>query len=186
MNREFLGRMMWEAHYILKSGTNASYIWAPFAQVDRIADAKARKEATAELIAKNRREGWKMLLPFRLYFIQEDAAPVAFTGRGTRKKVAQLKAHFTTCEESPYKIAKPYKVCTSVWEVPGTKCFFYGTIGINLVEGTKPIDNGDLVIFHTAGWKDVGIYIFKGLAKPNEVASLQEVVAFVESIAIRG
>ena len=61
-----------------------------------------------------------------------------------------------------------------------------GTLGINLQEGAKPTDNGDLVIFYTAGWREVDIYIFKGLAKPNEIANLQEAVAFVEAIVAKG
>ncbi len=186
MNKEFLSRIMWEAHYILKPGTTTTFTWAPYAKIDAIEDGKAKKAATAALIDKNRSEGRQMLLPFRLCFINKDAAPVAYTGRGTKSKVAQMKSQFTIPEESPYKLVKPYKVCTSIWEVPGTKCFFYGTLGINLTEGAKPTDNGDLVIFYTAGWQEVQIFIFKGLAKPNEVANLQDAVAFVESIITKG
>ena len=177
---------MWEAHYVLKPGTTTTFTWAPFAQIDAIEDREAKKAATTELIARNRREGRQLLLPFRICFIQEDAAPVANTGRGTRKKVAQMKSHFTRCEESPYKIAKPFKACTSVWQVEGTRCFYWGTLGINMQEGSKATDNGDLIIFYTAGWKEVDIFIFKGLAKPNEIANLHEAVAFVEGIAARG
>lgn len=185
MNKEFLRRIMWEAHYILKPGTTSTFTWAPFAPVDAL-EGEEKKAATAALIERNRWEGYQMLLPFRICFIQEDAAPVANTGRGTRKKVAQMKSHFTRGEESPYKIAKPFKACTSIWQVEGTRCFFYGTLGINLQEGAKPTDNGDLVIFYTAGWREVDIYIFKGLAKPNEIANLQEAVAFVEAIVAKG
>ena len=186
MNKEFLRRIMWEAHYILKPGTTSTYLWAPFAPVDALEDREAKKAATAALIARNRSQGYQMLLPFRICFIQEDAAPVANTGRGARKKVGQMKSHFTRCEESPYKIASPFKACTSIWQVEGTRCFFWGTLGINMLEGGKATDNGDLIIFYTAGWKEVDIYIFKGLAKPNEIANLQEAVAFVEAIAVRG
>lgn len=186
MNKEFLTRIIWEAHYFLKQGTTTTFVYAPFASIDAIEDNKTRKAETEALIYRNRCEGRQMLLPFRVCFIKDDAAPVAYTGRGTRSKVAQMKAHFTQCEESPYKLAKPYRVCTSVWQVPGTKCLFYGTLGINLKENAKPTDNGDLVIFYTAGWKEVQIFIFKGLAKPNEVANLQEAVAFLESRITRG
>ena len=57
---------------------------------------------------------------------------------------------------------------------------YYGTIGIILGENQKPKDNGDLVIFRTCDWKEVDIYIFRGLANPNEIANLQEAVAFIE------
>ena len=177
---------MWEAHYILKLGTSTTYLWAPFAEIDALGDRKAKAEATAGLIEWNRREGHTMLLPFRICFVQEDAAPVANTGRGRKAKVAQLKAQFTKTEESPNKIAQPFKVCTSIWQVEGTKCFFYGTLGIVKAVGAKPTDNGDLVIFYTADWKDVDIFIFRGLAKPNEVANLQDLVAFVEDRIVRG
>lgn len=186
MNQEFLRRMMWEAHYILKPGTSTSYIWASYAAIEALNDRKAKAEATAALIEKNRSEGFQMLLPFRICFIQEDAAPVAKTGRGAKAKVAQLKASFTRCEESPYKIAKPFKVCTSIWQVEGTKCFFYGTLGVTQAEGESPLDNGDLLILYTAGWKDVDIFLFRGLAKPNEVANLQDVISYVEGLITRG
>ena len=185
MNKEFLEKIMWKGVYILKPGTTSTFTWAPFALVDAL-EREEKKAATTALIERNRREGRQMLLPFRICFIHEDAAPVANTGRGAKKKVGQMKSHFTRVEESPYKIAKPFKACTSVWQVEGSRCFFYGTLGINLQEGVKPTDNGDLVIFYTAGWKEVEIYIFKGLAKPNEIANLQEVVAYVESIATKG
>lgn len=186
MHREFLKKVVWEAHYCLKEGTSTSFLYAPFSPIEALEDRKAKADATAALVRQIRESGRQMLLPFRICFVQADAAPVACTGRGARAKVGQLKATFTRGEESPYKIAKPYKVCTSIWQVPGSKCFFYGTLGITTKEGQRPSDNGDLVIFHTAGWKEVEVYIFKGLAKPNEIASLQDAVAYLESIAAIG
>lgn len=186
MYKEFLRRMMWEAHYIQKPGTSTSFLWAPFATAEALEDRKAKAEAVAELIQRNRCEGFQMLLPFRISFTDPSAAKVANTGRGTRKIEKLLKASFTRCEESPYKIAKPYKVSTSIWQVEGTKCFFFGTLGITMAEGTSPTDNGDLMIVYTSDWKEVDIFLFKGLAKPNDVANLQEVLAFVEEIVIRG
>ena len=186
MHREFLKKVVWEAHYCLKEGTSTSFLYAPFLPIEALEDRKAKADATAALVRQIRESGRQMLLPFRICFVQADAAPVACTGRGARAKVGQLKATFTRGEESPYKIAKPYKVCTSIWQVPGSKCFFYGTLGITTKEGQRPSDNGDLVIFHTAGWKEVEVYIFKGLAKPNEIASLQDAVAYLESIAAIG
>ena len=186
MNREFLKKVVWEAHYCLKEGTSTSFIYAPYLPIEALEDRRAKADATASLIRQNRESGKAMLLPFRISFVKEDAAPVANTGRGTRAKVAQMKAKFTRCEESPYKIAAPFKVCTSIWQIPGTKCYFYGTLGITFKEGVHPSDNGDLVIFHTAGWKEVEVYIFKGLAKPNEIASLQEAVEYLEGIAAIG
>lgn len=83
-------------------------------------------------------------------------------------------------------MAKPYKVCTSIWQVEGRKCFFYGTIGINFEENQPPTDNGDLVIFFTPNWKDVDVFIFKGLVNPNKIENLQEAVGFVEEIVHLG
>ena len=186
MNKEFLAKVLWEARYLLKEGTSTSFIYAPYLPIEALEDRKAKAAATASLIRENKASGREMLLPFRICFVKADAAPVANTGRGARAKVAQMKAAFTSPEESPYKIAKPFKVCTSIWQVEGTKCFFYGTLGITPKEGAKPSDNGDLVIFHTAGWKEVEVYIFKGLAKPNEIACLQEAVVFLEGRIMLG
>lgn len=179
MNREFLKKVMWEAHYCLKPGTNASFLYSPYLPIELLPDKKQRAVATAQMIAQNRKEGWEMLLPFRICFI-EDIAPVANSGRGAKRKVKQLKANFTKPEISPYKIAKPFKVCTSVWQVEGRKCFFYGTIGITQAENQKPKDNGDLVLFYTSDWKEVDVFIFKGLVQPNDIANLQEAVQYVE------
>lgn len=181
MNREFLKKVMWEAHYCQKPGTNATFLFSPYLPIEQLPDRRQRAEATAQMIAQNQREGWEMLLPFRICFITgEDTAPVANSGRGARKKVAQLKASFTKPEISPYKVAYPFKVCTSVWQVEGRKCFFYGTIGITQAENQKPKDNGDLVLFYTSDWKEVDVFIFKGLVKPNDIANLQEAVQYVE------
>ena len=186
MNKEFIRRMMWTAHYSLKPGTSATYLFSEYAGIDAITDGKEKAAATIELLARNRSEGREMLLPFRIYFIQDDAAPVCHSGRGAREKFAQMKGAFTKREESPYKIAAPFKVCTSVWQIKGSRCLFYGTLGVTPGEGKKPIDNGDLIVFFTPDWREVDIYIFKGLGKPNEVANLQEAVDFVEGIVIRG
>lgn len=186
MNREFLSRVVWEAHYLLKAGTSTSFIYAPYLPIEALEDRKSKADATATFIRDIKAAGGAMLLPFRICFIKEDAAPVASTGRGARAKVAQLKAKFTRWEESPYKIAAPFKVCTSVWQIPGTKCYFYGTLGITQKENAYPKDNGDLVIFRTASWREVEVFIFKGLAKPNENASLADALAYVEGHTIKG
>lgn len=186
MNRDFLRRMMWEAHYILKPGTTTSFVWDRFANIDTLEDRKEKAAATTALIEDNRREGREMLLPMRVCFTDPSIAPVAYSGRGTRSKIKQMKSYFTKIEESPYKIAKPYRVCTSVWQIDGTRCFFYGTLGITPAENLKPTDNGDLIVFYTTDWKEVQVFIFKGLAKPNEEANLQQVQEYVESIVIKG
>lgn len=186
MNREFLKKMMWEAHYILKPGTTTSFVLDRFAKIDTLEDRKEKAAATSALIEDNRKEGREMLLPLRVCFTDPSIAPVAYSGRGTRAKVKQMKSYFTKGEESPYKIAKPFRVCTSVWQIPGTRCFYYGTLGITPAKDQKPIDNGDLIVFYTSDWRDVQVFIFKGLAKPNEEANLDQVQAFVENYVIKG
>lgn len=187
INQEFLKKQMWQAHYSLKEGTNASYIFQPYLSIEAIQDSKQRKVATAQMVSRMQDKGQEMLLPFRICFIYgEDSAPVNRTGRGKKKKVAQMKASFTIPEQSPYKLAKPYRVCTSIWQVEGHKCFYFGTIGINLAENQKPKDNGDLVIFYTPDWKEIDVFIFKGLVKPNDIANLQEAVRFVEANVVLG
>lgn len=182
MNRELLERVMWEAHYSLKEGTEASYVHSSFSEIDKIKGRKEKAERTANLVAFNQQLGVEMLLPFKISFIKGDIAPVSGTGRGALKKVAQLKATFTRPEVSPYKIAKPFKVCTSIWRVPNYQCFYYGTIGLVKAEGQPPKDNGDLVVFFTSDWQEVGVYIFKGLANPNDCADLQGVVSYLDGV----
>ena len=180
MNKDFLKKVVWEANYFLKAGTSTSFIYSSYLPIELLEERKSKVAATADLIRKINESGSPMLLPFRISFVKADAAPVANTGRGTRAKVAQLKAHITKPEASPYKIAPPFKVCTSIWQIPGTKCSFYGTLGITLKEGMPPSDNGDLVIFRTADWKDVEVFIFKGLGKPNDDACLEDALQYVE------
>lgn len=181
MNRELLQKISWNARYILKQGTNSSYVYQPYLGIDALSDKKQKLNATAQMIARMQQDGRVMLLPFRVYFIAGDeAAPVGRSGRGKREKVAQMKAKFTLVEESPYKLASPYKVCTSIWQVEGRKCVFYGTIGITQAANQTPKDNGDLVVFYTPNWKEVDVFIFKGLVRPNDIANLQEAVRYVE------
>lgn len=185
MNNEFLKKVLWKAHYSLKEGSSASFLYAPYAKIDSIQDKRQKKDSTILFLEYMEETGQELLLPLRLYFIAgDDLAPVCKCGRGARKKVRQMKGQFTAIESSPYKIAKPYKTCTSVWQVEGRKLFFYGTIGITQAEKQKPLDNGDLVLFFTADWKEVDIFIFRGLAKPNEIANLQEAVQFVEKVVL--
>ncbi|MBQ9184409.1 MAG: hypothetical protein IJ151_00875 [Bacteroidales bacterium] len=186
MNKEFLNKVAWRAHYRLKEGTSTSFVYAPYLRIESITDKKGKAAATARLINEMKAAGRVMLLPFRICFVKADAAPVANSGRGARTKVAQMKAKFTKGEDSPYKIAAPFKVCTSIWRVSETRCFYYGTIGITQKVNVHPKDNGDLVIFHTANWKEVEVFIFKGLAKPNEDASLADALEYVEGCVIQG
>lgn len=180
MNKEFLRKRLWQGEYILKQGTNTSYLLKPYVGIEALQDRQEKTAATLKLIQGAQAAGDEILLPLRVCFITgEDSAPVIHSGRGLKPKVAQMKASFTKIEQSPYKIAKPYKVCTSVWQMEGSRCLFYGTIGITHKEGLPPADNGDLVLFYTSNWKEVGIYIFKGLAKPNSIANLDEAGAFV-------
>ena len=179
MWKEFLDRIVWNGRYIKKQGTNTSYIMEEFAGLDLIQDNKAKEKAFADEIERQQQRN-KMLLPIRLCFITgEDAAPVSYSGRGMRKRVAQMKSAFTKVEQSPYKIAKPYKCCTSIWEMDGNKRLLYGTIGITQKEGLPASDNGDLIFFYTNGWEAVDIFVFKGLARPNEIATIQEAGAYV-------
>ena len=187
MNKELLRKLMWKAHYSLKENTNSVYLFQNFIPIEGIQDKAQKKASTIQMIKQMEEEGKSLLLPLKIYFITgEDSAPVRRSGRGTRKSVTQMKSQFTIPEKSPYKMAKPYKVCTSVWEIEGHKCFFYGTIGINFTENGRPKDNGDLVLFYTPNWKEVDVFIFRGLAKPNETANLEEVVQYVEDNVILG
>lgn len=169
--------------YKLKEGTNSSLISAYFADLEVIPDRKEKAEAIRKRTQELKAQGKQVLLPIKLSFItNEETAKVANTGRGAKSRVGQIKSTFTRIEESPYKIAKPYRLCTSIWAVEGYNGYFWGTIGITPQEGAHPKDNGDLVIFHTFNWKEVNVYIFEGLAVPNNIANLQEVVEFLKEL----
>lgn len=177
MNAEYLKKMAWKGHYLKKAGTGASYYRADFISFQEIDDAKERKFEVSRKIDQILRLGEEMLLPIRLSIVQGDSLPINHSGRGTRNRIAQLKGQFTQPEKSPYMQFPPYNVNTSVWQVEGFRCLFYGTIGIRFPTGIA--DNGDLVIFKTSDWIDITIYIFKGLAKPNEEANLEDAVNYV-------
>ncbi|MGI5846895.1 MAG: hypothetical protein ACOX5T_02555 [Candidatus Cryptobacteroides sp.] len=180
ISREFLYKIMWRAHYYRKERTQ-SYIHERFIDFECVADRKERHELTKAELEQMRLEGVLLLLPVRLSIItDEETAKVVHSGRGARKKYAQLKSRFTKIEESPYKLFKPFKVCTSIWRVGGFQRYYWGTIGVTPSEGHPPVDNGDLIIFITADWRDLQVFIFRGLAKPNDMANLQDVVDYLD------
>lgn len=181
MNSELLHNLLTEAVYSIKLGTTAVLIDNRFKDIESIESRKEKADAikarTKALVA----QGQEVLLPIKLgYITNEETARIAGSGRGARARCGQIKATYTNAEQSPYKIAKPFKLCTSVWQIEGYKCFYYGTIGITQQEGMPPKDNGDLVIFYTADWKEVCVFIFKGLASPNGVADLEGIVQFLK------
>ena len=92
---------------------------------------------------------------------------VSRTGRGLLSKVGQMKAGFTRAENSPYKVNKPYRVQTSIWQVENYRTIYYGTIGITGETGRIEGDNGDLILFATADWKKLVVAVFVGLAEPK-------------------
>jgi hypothetical protein len=85
-------------------------------------------------------------------------------------------------ECSPYKQHTPYKVQTGLWKVEGRQTLFYGTLGISNAEGFISRDNADLLLIRTSDWKELDIFIFKGLAGLNkQLDALPDAVKYVES-----
>lgn len=123
-------------------------------------------------------------LPRLLSIDKQDLAPVARVGRGLEPRVAQMKAQFTKVENSPYKQNKPYKVQTSIWRVPDTRTLYYGSLGISNARGKISGDNGDLVIYQTADWQRVRVYVFIGLAadRARLPQYLADAVRYIKSI----
>lgn len=176
MNSEFISKTMWKAHYTRKPAAPTTFLLDLFTDIDSIKGRKAKDEEIVRRQAQT-----DLLLPYRISLTTGDGgAKVANTGRGSRERAAKLDAHFTQPQKSPYMIAKPFNVHTSLWAVPGTKRYFFGTIGINMGEGQKVQDNGDLIFLRTADWDSVDVFIFRGLATPNGIASFDEVLEFLE------
>ena len=176
--RELLEKMKWQGHYIQKKGT-FSYILQDLYDESLEPDNKARRLMVCNKLGQLTAAGQAPLLPIRLSFIDPDTSKVSKSGRGAKARVKQMKANFTGCEESPLKQHKPYKVSTSIWEIEGHKCFFYGTLGITPEEGMPPKDNGDLLAVATSDWKELDVFVFKGMAKPNSVASMEGIVSIM-------
>jgi len=156
MNNEILGNIVTAAVYNLKEGTKTSFI----------------------------DEGGRGPLP-RLVSISvgQDLSQIASKGRGLLPKVGQMKAAFTRAEASPYKQHKPYKVQTAIWRVEGTQTYYYGSLGITDARGHITKDNGDMVIFQTADWKRVRVFVFAGLADPSRLPqNLADAVRYIRSI----
>ena len=155
MNIEMLGSIVSCTDYELKEGTKTSYL-----------DSIGRGP-----------------LP-RLLSIERglDLSRVARTGRGLEPRVGQMKAAFTKAENSLYKINKPYKVQTAIWRVAGSQTLYYGSLGIANMSGKITSDTGDMVVFRTADWRRVRVYVFAGLADPSRFPqNLADAVRFIKS-----
>lgn len=176
----YLRQTMWRAEYQHKPNTTSYLLqgFMPFEELGR----KERAEATAQKIKELQGQGARFLLPVRLSFGGSELARIDFKGRGVRARVAQMKGSFTQQEESPNKRYKPYKVGTSVWRCRSSRGLYCGTLGITKREGAGPSDNGDLIYFRTADWEKVEVFIFKGLARPNEYADNAQVEAFLQTL----
>lgn len=159
IKQELLGKIMKPAVYCLKAGTTSSYALTSGQQ----------------------------LLPKTISIIRGiEAGKVSRTGRGMLPKVGQMKAGFTMAEASPYKQHKPFKVQTSIWQAAGFRTLYYGTIGITGSSGKIEADNGDLIIFSTADWKQVRTFIFIGLADPDRLpANLEEALNFLKAKVLK-
>lgn len=174
---------VWQGHYISSPYASSSYLSEKVVEVLQYEEASERNRALREAIRVQISSNANNLLPFRISIIRGDAmASVRASGRGAKPLVAQLKAQFTMQECSPYKQHKPYKVQTGLWKVEGRQTLFYGTLGISNAEGFISRDNADLLLIRTSDWKELDIFIFKGLAGLNkQLDALPDAVKYVES-----
>ena len=156
MNNEMLGNIVACADYELKEGTTTSYLDS---------------------------SDWGPLPRLLSIHRGQDLSRVARTGRGLEPRVGQMKATFTKAENSPYKQNKPYKVQTAIWRVEGSQTFYYGSLGISNKSGKITSDNGDMVVFRTADWRRVRVYVFAGLADPSRLPqNLADAVRFIKEV----
>ena len=174
---------VWQGHYISSPYASSSYLSEKVVEVLQYEIASERNKALHDAIRVQVQNNSNNLLPFRISIIRGDAmTSVRATGRGAKPLVAQLKAQFTMQECSPYKQHKPYKVQTGLWKVEGRQTLFYGTLGISNAEGFISRDNADLLLIRTSDWKELDIFIFKGLAGLNkQLDALPDAVKYVES-----
>lgn len=165
-----LQQIMWQGHYRIKPGTTASYT------------------ATDGIVYGKEKDGRCLyLLPKSLYIIRGEYGPrIRNSGLGTKLREGQMKGRFTKREVSPYKIANPFQVCTSIWPIAGHRGLFYGTIGITMNVGIHPRDNGDLVVFYAPTWQEFDVFIFRGLARPNPIGDLHGAINMVLKIIENG
>ncbi len=127
--------------------------------------------------------GLRNLLPFRIGILQGDACRgINHSGRGCRAMDAQLKGAFTQAEISPYKQFPKYEVQTALWRVEGTRTLYYGSVGITGPNGRIDRDNGDLLILRTEDFREVNIFIFRGLAGNPD--NLQDAVEYVKCYGV--
>ena len=140
---DFITKQLKKATYQLKEGTTTSYYW---------------QEGT-------------QLLPNRICFDESEMAKVKKSGRNNLHPIAgQLLSNFTQKEESPYKVEKPFKVRTQIWQMEDFPQFIgYGSLGITTSEGVK--DTKDLVILSRVDERTIQICIFAGMATPEGMES---------------
>lgn len=183
----FIKQAMWHKDYVLAPNTSASYYSVDVEMALYFQDEKMRRkqirQAVLQAVMKN---GNEHLLPYRLSILQGDSkVSVSNICRAVKPMDAQLKASFTSAEESPYKQHKPYDVQTGLWQLEGKQMYYYGTLGISNKAGKIDKDNADLIVVKTSDWKRVSVYVFKGLAGTNkQLEHLPEVIAYLDSISV--
>lgn len=152
-------------NYVMSPYAGTSYLVSDIESCLEFADRKERNRSMKE----ERKRIKYFFLPSLLSITKGESMPdVSQTGRGTLKRTAQLKGHFTNEELSPYKKHDPFKLNTSLWPIDGHPSFFYGTIGITGPSGEITEDNKDLLIVETSDWKQLKLHVFFGMAIPEK------------------
>lgn len=182
MNFGFIKQAMWHRDYVLAPNTSASYYSMDVEMALYFQDDRMRRKQIKQAVLQAVKNGNEHLLPYRIGILQGDSiVSVNHTGRALKPMVAQLKASFTSVEESPYKQHKPFVVQTGLWQVEGKQMYYYGTLGISNKAGKIIQDNADLIVIRTSDWKSLSVYVFRGLAGVNkQITCLPEVIAFLE------
>lgn len=115
------------------------------------------------------REGDRNILPERIGFTRDGFLKLQRKGRAlTEKKMGQITGTFRRDETSPYKVNKPYRIFSSLWEAGDHSSFIgYGDIGISSKEGR--IESGrDLFIAFRPCEGILEIHLFRDLVDWKE------------------
>lgn len=182
MNNQYIAKSMFGYRYI--AHTNSCYHLASVDGCFNITDKSKRDRAVKDKIKKLVEAGELSLLPHRITILTGMAmAKVRNEGRAKTPMVAQLKGSFTAIEDSPYKCYKPYNVQTGLWKVDGYQSYFVGSLGTSGTNGRIERDNSDLLIVHTTDWRELDLYVFRGLAgTQKQLDYLPDVMAHLKQI----
>lgn len=115
------------------------------------------------------KEGERNILPERIGYAEDCFLKLQNKGRAlTEKKKGQVTGTFRKDESSVYKLNKPFRLFSTVWEAHHYSLFIgYGDIGISNKEGRIQSSNDLFIIYKPC--KDIlQIHLFRSLVDCKE------------------